>query len=136
MNEPEPPMLHAGFWCECWTQSPATGEGPALLTSFRALTAPRAVRWMRIALRTLTSGLDAEAAGHAWNWIGVGYLNDIETLMREQPCAMTISHGDTHIGWTARPALFLPMAHPQTAQLPACATQFTLEPRAEPGPTE
>ena len=44
------------------------------------LPALRAVRWMHIALRTLASGVDAEAAENVWNWIRVGHLNDIETL--------------------------------------------------------
>ena len=132
MTEPTLPTLHSGYWCECWTQSPATGEGPTLLTSFRAVTAGQAVRWIRIALRTLASGLNPEAAEHAWTWIRAGYLNDIESLMHDQPCAMTISHGYTHIGWTARPALFLPMAHPQAAELPACISRFI----SSPEPTE
>jgi len=129
MNEPTRSTLRPGYWCECWTQSPATGEGPALLTSFRAATASQAVRWIRIALRTMSSGLDPEAAEHAWAWIRAGYFNDIQALMHEQPFAMTISHGEIHIGWTARPALFLPMAHHQPAELPECATQFDPKPR-------
>jgi hypothetical protein len=115
VSTPELLIAQPGYWCECWTQSPATGEGPALLASFRAGTAAQAVRWIRLSLRTMTSGLDPEPAGQAWTWIRSGYLNDIEALTRNRTCAMTIRHGDTQVGWIARPTLFLPMA----AELPA-----------------
>jgi hypothetical protein len=49
------------------------------------------------------------------SWIRWGYINDVEDLIRNQPCAVDISYADTYIGWTARPALFLPMFYPVKA---------------------
>ena len=110
MNSTDALTLHRGYWCQCWTQSPATGESPALLAGFRATSGSEAVRWIRRAVQTVALSLDPNAAEHAWSWIRSGYINDIEALNRNEPCAVDISYSDTHIGWAARPVLFLPMA--------------------------
>ena len=129
MNTPDAATLHRGYWCECWTQSPATGETPTLLMSFRADTPQQAVRWIRIALRTMASGLQAEEAERAWTWLTEGYLKDINNLNHDHPRTVTITHADTHISWTARPALFLPTAHGHAPELPGCSAQFSNLPR-------
>ncbi|QDO41484.1 hypothetical protein FNV62_28110 [Streptomyces sp. RLB3-17] len=45
-------------------------------------------------------------------------------LLCSEPCTVTINQGGTHITWTARPALFLPLAHRRSLELPSCAYDF------------
>jgi hypothetical protein len=120
-----PPILRSGYWCECWTQSPTTGNAPALLASFDATNAAHAVRWIRVALRTIASALDPEEFAGVWGWLTDGYAADIEALAHTKPCTIAINHSDTHVQWTARPVLFLALAHRQEDNLPACAGKFT-----------
>ncbi|WP_369357204.1 hypothetical protein [Streptomyces sp. cg2] len=130
MNHAAMPALRPGYWCECWTQSPATGAAPVLLASCEADNAVQAVRWIRVALRTITSALESETAACAWSWLAGGYVSAIETLAYTTPYAIAVSHRDTRIEWTARPVLFLGLAHREAAELPACAEKFTPRPKA------
>jgi hypothetical protein len=41
-----------------------------------------------------------------------------------ESCTVTITHASTRVTWTIRPVLFLPLAHRQVAELPACAYDF------------
>ncbi|MCQ4083163.1 hypothetical protein NGB36_21775 [Streptomyces sp. RB6PN25] len=118
------PLIHHGYWCECWTQSPTTGDAAVLLASFDTTSAAHAVRWIRVALRTLAS-VDPDAFAGAWGWLTGGYVADIEALAGTEPCTISIRHKDTHVQWTARPVLFLGLAHRQADNLPACAGKFT-----------
>ncbi|MFF9477408.1 hypothetical protein [Streptomyces sp. NPDC014733] len=124
------PVPRPGYWCECWTQSPATGETPVLLASCEGDSAVQAVRWIRVALSTITSALEAEAAAHARRWMAGGYVSAIETLAYNTPYTFTVSHRDTRIEWTARPVLFLDLAHRTATELPACTETFTPRPKA------
>ena len=58
-------MLKRGFWCECWTEDLAERQPPALLASFDAYSAPRADRWVSVALRTVSPALNADASDEA-----------------------------------------------------------------------
>jgi hypothetical protein len=120
-----PPILCRGYWCECWTQSPATGKAPVLLALFDTTSAAHAIGWIRVALRTIASALDPETFAVTWSWLTDGYVANIEALARTEPCALTVSQADTLIEWTARPVLFLGLAHRQVSKLPACAGKFT-----------
>ncbi|MFJ9618245.1 hypothetical protein [Streptomyces noursei] len=130
MNHAAMPALRPGYWCECWTQSPATGEAPVLLASCEADNAVQAVRWIRVALRTITSALEAEAAACARSWLAGGYVSAIEALAYTTPYEITVSHRGTRIEWTARPVLFIGLVHRVAAELPACAEKFTPRPTA------
>ena len=118
MNSTDALTLHSGYWCECWTQSPATGEDPVLLAALKASTSSEAVRWIRGAVQTVALSLEPETVEHAWDWIRSGYIADVEALLRNEPCAVDLSYAGTYIGWTARPALFLPVARLKAAELP------------------
>jgi hypothetical protein len=120
-----PPILRSGYWCECWTQSPATGKTPSLLASFDTTNAAHAIGWIRVALRTIASALDPEEFSGIWGWLTDGYAADIKALAHTKPCTLTISQADTLIQWTARPVFFLGLAHRQGTKLPACAGKFT-----------
>lgn len=130
MNHEAMPTLRPGYWCECWTQSPATGEAPVLLASCEARNAVQAVRWIRVALRGIISALEPETAACARSWLAGGYVSAIEALAYTTPYIVTISHRDTHIEWTARPVLFLGLADRDATELPSCAGKFTPRPKA------
>ncbi|MGY4277724.1 hypothetical protein ACVILE_003904 [Streptomyces sp. M18.1] len=114
-----------GYWCECWTESlRETTEGPALRASFDAYSAPQADRWVAVALRTISPALDADASDEAWAWLHDGRTETRRALLRQEPCSVSIAHAGTRITWTIRPVLFLPLAHRQGTELPACAHDF------------
>lgn len=114
-----------GYWCECWTEA-ATGHqgGPQLRASFDAYSAPQADRWVAIALRTISPALDADASDEAWGWLYAGRVQTRRALLGMKPCTVSVTHADTRITWTIRPVVFLPLAHRQAAELPACAHDF------------
>ncbi|MFB0618579.1 hypothetical protein [Streptomyces sp. AGS-58] len=114
-----------GYWCECWTEDAAGAEAPRRLASFDAYSAPQADRWVAIALRAISPALDSDASDEAWAWLHDERAETRRALLRSEPCAVTITHASVHITWTIRPALFLPLAHRQGVELPACAHTFT-----------
>ncbi|MFD6999730.1 hypothetical protein ACFWA5_26475 [Streptomyces mirabilis] len=113
-----------GFWCECWTEDLTKTEQPALHSSFDAYSAGQADRWIAIALRTITPALDPRASDQAWEWLYEGRIETRRALLCSKPCTVTINQGSTRITWTARPALFLPLAHRRSLELPPCAYDF------------
>lgn len=113
-----------GYWCECWTEDLAGGEPPELRAAFDAYTAPQADRWVAVALRTISLTLDADASDEAWAWLYEGRIQTRQALIRMQPCTVSVTHAATRITWTIRPVLFVPLAHRQGIELPACAYDF------------
>lgn len=65
MNGPTPVLIY-GYRCECHTIRPANGDATALLGSIDVETALQAVRWIRVAVRTLSPVLNSEAFEEAW----------------------------------------------------------------------
>ena len=61
MSTPEAMTLQRGIWCECWTESPSTGEAPARLMGFRAATPNEA--WTSDNAVTLGVKFRSDAAG-------------------------------------------------------------------------
>ncbi|MGQ4383059.1 hypothetical protein [Streptomyces sp. SAS_270] len=116
--------LTRGYWCECWTEDLTEARRPALLGSFDAHSPAQADRWIAIALRTITSALDATASDEVWDWLYEGRIETRRALLRAEPCSMSINQGNTRVTWTVRPVLFLPFAHRQGAELPACTDDF------------
>ncbi|MEU6553085.1 hypothetical protein ABZ915_22790 [Streptomyces sp. NPDC046915] len=113
-----------GYWCECWTQDVTEQEQPALRGSFDAYSAPQADRWVAVALRTISPALDPDASDQAWAWLYQGRVATRHALLRSESCSVTVTQDRTRITWTIRPVLFLPLAHRQGAELPACAHDF------------
>ncbi|MFJ3807897.1 hypothetical protein ACIPWE_16275 [Streptomyces sp. NPDC090073] len=113
-----------GYWCECWTEDVTEHRRPALLASFDAYTAPQADRWVAVALRTISPALDADASDAAWEWLYDGRFETRRALLRSKPSTVSVTHEQTRITWTIRPVIFLPLAHRQGAELPACAYDF------------
>ncbi|QEV19197.1 hypothetical protein [Streptomyces alboniger] len=114
-----------GYWCECWTELVTNDQaGPQLRASFDAYSAPQADRWVAVALRTISPALNTQASVEAWEWLYEGRVRTRRALLQMQPCTVSVAHSDTRITWTIRPVLFLPFAHRQAAELPACANDF------------
>ncbi|MFI9601466.1 hypothetical protein ACIHCX_16615 [Streptomyces sp. NPDC052043] len=114
-----------GFWCECWTQDLTDQEQPAALrASFDAYSAPQADRWVAVTLRTISPALDSDASDAAWAWLSQGRIATRRALLRSESCTVTVTQDCTRITWTIRPVLFLPLAHHQESELPACAYNF------------
>ncbi|MFJ6704959.1 MULTISPECIES: hypothetical protein [unclassified Streptomyces] len=115
-----------GFWCECWTEDLTDGmQWPALRASFDAYSAPQADRWVAIALRIISPALDPDASDEVWAWLHDGRAETRRALLRLEPCTVSVTQATTRITWTIRPVVFLPLAHRQDAELPACAYTFT-----------
>ncbi|MFF3521668.1 hypothetical protein ACFYYQ_13300 [Streptomyces albidoflavus] len=114
-----------GYWCECWTEPVGSRtEVPAFRASFDAYSAAQADRWVAVALRTITPALDSDASDAARTWLHDGRADTRRALPRREPCTVAIQHAGTCITWTIRPVLFLPVAHRQGAELPACSQDF------------
>ncbi|WP_111583754.1 MULTISPECIES: hypothetical protein [unclassified Streptomyces] len=116
--------MKRGFWCECWTEDLVEQQRPALLASFDAYSAPQADRWVSVALRTISAALEADASDEAWERLYEGRIETRRALLRAEPCTVSVTGVNTRITRTIRPALFLPLAHRQGAELPACANEF------------
>ncbi|MEU5077970.1 MULTISPECIES: hypothetical protein [Streptomyces] len=114
-----------GFWCECWTESLTEQGPPALVASFDAYSAPQADRWVAVALETTSPALDADASSAAWEWMYDGRIDTRRALLRAEPCTLSLTHASTRITWAIQPVLFLPLAHRQSTELPACTHDFT-----------
>ncbi|MDX3669995.1 hypothetical protein [Streptomyces europaeiscabiei] len=117
-----------GYWCECWTKDLADEGGLELRASFDAYTAPQADRWVAVALRTISPAFDPEASEQAWQWLYDGRIETRRALLRSEPCTVSVTFFTTRITWTIRPAIFLPLAHRQGTELPACAYDFKPRP--------
>ncbi|MFB7932612.1 hypothetical protein ACFC4C_26265 [Streptomyces sp. NPDC056039] len=116
--------LPRGYWCECWTEDLTQAEQRILHASFDAYSAPQADRWVAVALRTISPALDPDACNEAWTWLYDGRISTRRALLRMEPCTVSVTHADTRITWTIRPVTFLPLAHRQGVDLPACAHDF------------
>ncbi|MFJ6085393.1 hypothetical protein ACIQI8_28760 [Streptomyces sp. NPDC092369] len=116
-----------GYWCECRTQDLTTGAMPALHASFDAYSAPQADRWVAVALHTISPALDPDASEEVWAWLYDGRIATRKALLRAEPCTVSVTQASTRITWTIRPVVFLPLAHRQCIELPACAHDFKLQ---------
>ncbi|MBT2420805.1 hypothetical protein J7F01_06730 [Streptomyces sp. ISL-22] len=116
--------LRRGYWCECWTEDLDEQRRPALLASIDAYSAPQADNWVAVTLRTITPALDAEASDEAWAWLYEGRIETRRALLRSEPYTVSITQHRTRVTWTIRPVLFVPLAHRQGVELPACAYAF------------
>ncbi|GAA2534426.1 hypothetical protein GCM10010423_33470 [Streptomyces levis] len=83
---------------------------------------------MAIALRTISPALDSDASDEAWAWLHEDRAETRRALLRSEPFTVTIKHAQLRITWTIRPVLYLPLAHRQAAELPACAYAFRPQP--------
>lgn len=65
-----------------------------------------------------------DASEEAWDSLYNGRIETRRALLRTEPCTVTVTQAITRITWTIRPVLFVPLAHRQGSELPACAHDF------------
>lgn len=118
------PVLLRGYRCECHTSSPSNGDATTLLGSIDVETAPQAVRWIRVAVRTLSPALNSEAFEEAWQWLSEDHHDALQALVQGEPITLTLQQGATTIQWTARPVQFLKLTTRQGINLPACTHEY------------
>lgn len=95
------------------------------MASLDAMTPVQAVRWVRIAARTLVSLLDDAERDAALAWLdGGGCIGAVAGLRRGQPCAFMVRRGGTSVEWTVRPVVFLPLAGRDDRGVPECARRY------------
>lgn len=94
------------------------------MASIDAYSATQADSWVAIALRAITPALDSEASDEAWDWLYDGRIETRRALLRSEPCTVSITQDRICVTWTIRPVLFVPLAHRQGVELPACAYAF------------
>lgn len=79
---------------------------------------------MATILHTISPALDTAASQKAWTRLHDDRIDTRRALLRREPWKVSITHISTRITWTVRPALFLPLAHRQGVELPACTSGF------------
>ncbi|MET9555134.1 hypothetical protein [Streptomyces sp. NPDC006645] len=124
MTRPTPVLLR-GYRCECHTSRPTNGETTMLLGSADVDTALQAVRWIRVAVRTLSPALNSEAFEEAWQWLSEDHHDTRQALIQGEPVTLILRQGSTTIQWTARPTQFLKPTTRQGINSPACTHEST-----------
>jgi hypothetical protein len=89
-----------------------------------AYSAVEANNWVATILRTISPALDTAASQEAWTRLHDDRIDTRRAILRREPWTVSITHISTRITWTVRPALFLPLAHRQGVEIPACANDF------------
>ncbi|MFC8826241.1 hypothetical protein ACFT9I_12925 [Streptomyces sp. NPDC057137] len=100
------------------------GDATTLLGSVDVETALQAVRWIRVALRTLSPALNSEAFEEVWQWLSEDHHDALQALVQGEPITLTLQQGPTTIQWTARPAQFLKLTTRQGVYSPACTKEY------------
>ncbi|GGS81559.1 hypothetical protein [Streptomyces griseoviridis] len=116
--------IRPGFWCECWTQDITEQQTPALVGSYDAYSAVEANDWVATILRTISPALDTATSQEAWTQLYDHRIDTRRALLHREHFTVSITHLGLRITWTVRPALFLPLAHRNGTELPACSLSF------------
>ncbi|MCR8575056.1 hypothetical protein [Streptomyces sp. Isolate_219] len=115
MSRPRRPnsLVHSAWWCEFSTRTPAFGasDDQVLVRAQSAETPTQAMVWIRLAVRVLLSGFDPRDTERAYRWLDHGQWEAVARLKAGEPYAFTAAAGRTRVEWSARPVLFLPLAH-------------------------
>ncbi|WEH33402.1 hypothetical protein PZB75_08425 [Streptomyces sp. AM 4-1-1] len=108
-TEPVPPVrLQAAWWCECVVRTDMAPDGVTRVRGERADTSRDALRWMRIAVRTLLPGFDPVDRDRAFQWLVHGQWEAAVRLGAGERYAFTARSGATVIEWSARGVLCVP----------------------------
>lgn len=103
--------LRPGFWGECIRREPGDSGTYRVLSRLATESPEQACSWIRIALRTLSSALDAEADFQADEWLYTGGTSAaLRVLRRRQPYTFTVASAGIELEWTVSPVLYAPLA--------------------------
>ncbi|MFI6626030.1 hypothetical protein [Streptomyces sp. NPDC050528] len=114
----------SGFWCECWTEGVGGQLPPTLFGSYDAYSEREADSWVSTILRTISPALDTDASQEAWERLYDHRIDTRRCLLRREPWTVSVTHVNTRITWTVRPALFLPVARRHGTELRSCSHDF------------
>ena len=112
MTIPAASLIHHGYRSECRSMNPTTGEGPELVALHNTTDPAQAIRWIRQGLRTVLYTVDPNEHDHLTRWMASDHTQATDTLTNGQPITITATYPGSHLEWTARPVLFLPLLPP------------------------
>lgn len=107
-----------GVRCECRLY-PAGSKVSIPAGVFDTRSPVRAVRWIRVGVRSLVSTLDEQAAEPIHEWLLFGETPAVRALSQGQSRTYGFEHKGSRVQFTARPVLYLVLA--SRAGLPACS---------------
>lgn len=120
-----------GIRCECRLHS-ADGAVRVVAGVFDAPGPARAVRWIRVAVRTLVSTLDEESAEPVHEWLLFGERPAVQALSRGQVRSFCFGFEGWRVEFTAHPVRYLVLADhsgsPACPQMPALPPAVTAVP--------
>ena len=94
--------LTTGYLVECFHSTDTLS--PLGYRRHAADTPAGAVRWIRVALRTVSAApLDPEADAIVWAWLQGGDRDAIRDLTEGRPVGLTITHQGERLQWTVQP---------------------------------
>ncbi|MFF2409079.1 hypothetical protein [Streptomyces sp. NPDC058092] len=96
------PLLKTAWRCEVTV-------GGLLVRAEHATTPTQALIWMRVSVRTLLSGFDAEDRARTYRWLDHGQWEAVIRLRAGEPYAYAVRAGTAVIDWSARPVRALPV---------------------------
>lgn len=100
---PVPPATRV-FWCERVTYRTMEADEIAEVSRHMVLDPAGAIRFIRLDVRALVTGLSPIERHRALSWVdGGGCIGAIGALHRGEPCGLSLSHRDAWIEWTVRP---------------------------------
>lgn len=112
MTIPAAPLLHPGYRAECRSLSPAAGEPPVLVALHNTTNPTHAIRWITNGLRIVLCTVDPNEHDQATRWIDSDHIQAAEALAKGQLVTVTTTYPASHLEWTARPVLYLPLLPP------------------------
>ncbi|GGV90125.1 hypothetical protein GCM10015535_45430 [Streptomyces gelaticus] len=100
------PSVTRVFWCERVIYRTVETDEIAKVSRHLALDPSEAIRFIRLNVRALVTGLPPRERHRALSWVdGGGCIGAIGALHRGEPCGFSLSWGDAWIEWTVRPQL-------------------------------
>ena len=105
-------LLHRGYRSECRSMSTTTGEAAELVALHNTTDATQAIRWIRHGLGTILYTVDPNEHDHLTHWMASDHAQAVDALTHGQPITITATYPGSHLEWTARPVLYLPLLPP------------------------
>ncbi|MFF0626760.1 hypothetical protein [Streptomyces sp. NPDC004296] len=118
------PLTATGVRCECRLYGAAGAAQVAGV--FDSPCPARAMRWIRVAVRTLVSTLDEESAEPVYEWLMFGEAPAARALSRGEARTYSFGFEDSRVEFAARPVRYLLLAH--RSGLPACSQMAEVPP--------
>ncbi|MBF9073169.1 hypothetical protein [Streptacidiphilus fuscans] len=112
MTIPAASLIHRGYRIEYRSLNPSTGEGAELVALHNTTDARQAIRWIRQGLGLILCTVDPDEHDRLTRWMTSDQARAVDALTHGQPVTITATYPGSHLEWTARPVLFLPLVPP------------------------